>query len=129
MKLYIGKLLLCLYLFSFTPLKELLRIPILVLHYQSHLQEDSNMSMEEFFTIHYFDENVIDNDYLQDKQLPFKSTLDINTSLQLMLVDVNIFIENYYLTDGYAKSYFLPLENTTILKPYIAGIFHPPQTS
>ena len=45
MKPAIAKFLIAIYLFSFTPLKELNRIPLLFRHYAQHLEEDSPMTV------------------------------------------------------------------------------------
>jgi hypothetical protein len=73
MKPAIAKFLIAIYLFSFTPLKELNRIPLLFIHYAQHLEEDSTMTVAQFFDMHYMHGIVFDEDYEQDMQLPFKT--------------------------------------------------------
>jgi hypothetical protein len=61
--------LLLLYLNSFTEFHELLRVPVLVEHYQEHRQKVSDISFWEFLVMHYKTDVAHDE---QDNQLPFK---------------------------------------------------------
>ncbi|MBK8851687.1 MAG: hypothetical protein IPN73_16280 [Saprospiraceae bacterium] len=61
------------FLLAATPMGELLKLPLLVHHLVTHLEEEPEMSLAEFFKMHYNQGIVIDEDYHQDMQLPFKS--------------------------------------------------------
>lgn len=61
------------FLLASTPMGELLKLPLLVHHMITHMVEDPQMSLVEFFDMHYDQGIVIDEDYHQDMQLPFKS--------------------------------------------------------
>lgn len=128
MKPGIAKFLIAIYLFSFTPLKELNRVPLLFLHYQQHLEEDSSMTIAEFFDMHYMHGIVFDEDYEQDMQLPFKG-IDF-TSLPVFVVQDAKEIEiikkatSYIIQDKINTSYQFYLSDAKL-----KGIFHPPKIS
>ena len=66
-------LLLCLYVFGATDAYQLLKLPKFVQHYVEHRHENPNLSLADFIQIHYQDQLVIDADFQQDMQLPFKT--------------------------------------------------------
>ncbi len=61
-----------------TQLWQLLKIPVLVAHFQEHKKENKNISIARFLQLHYANGNKRDKDYDRDMQLPYK-TVDINT--------------------------------------------------
>jgi len=73
MKSVFLKIMVFCFLFSFTPLKETLKLPLIVLHYMEHLKEFPDMTWEQFYFMHYTIEIHFDEDYHKDRQLPFKS--------------------------------------------------------
>lgn len=58
---------------------QLLKLPLLVVHYLEHKTEDPAMDMAAFWAMHYAEETVYDEDWQDDMQLPFKQC----TCLQL----------------------------------------------
>ena len=56
-----------------TDLNQLLKLPLLFQHYQEHQQGNAAVSVKDFLMIHYLLEQVKDQDYDRDMQLPFKS--------------------------------------------------------
>jgi hypothetical protein len=61
------------YLFGATDAHQLLRLPLLVQHYVQHKKANSQLSIIDFLKIHYSSKVVVDADYKQDMQLPFKT--------------------------------------------------------
>jgi hypothetical protein len=57
------------YLISFTEFKEVLRLPLLVQHYDEHKAQVNDMSFFEFLAMHYKTDVAHDE---HDNQLPFK---------------------------------------------------------
>lgn len=66
-------LVLFIYLFSSTEAYQLLKLPLLIEHYQKHKHEDAKISFIKFLHIHYLQGVKFDDDYAQDMQLPFKT--------------------------------------------------------
>ena len=58
-----------------TQFSNILKIPFFFEHYENHKIENKNISIIDFFTMHYFNGNIIDDDYIEDMQLPFKQII------------------------------------------------------
>lgn len=71
------------YLFSTTELYELLKIPVLVEHFFEHKHKNPALSLMDFMDLHYngdhLDNHQHDDDYEQDKRLPFMLSTSILT--------------------------------------------------
>ena len=65
--------LLIIYLFSFTELSQLLKLPMLVKHFIEHTKSDPVMTFSTFIKLHYLNGSSKDADYEKDMKLPFKS--------------------------------------------------------
>ena len=65
-------LLLALYTCSIIHLDELLKLPKLLAHFQTHHCTDPSMSFTDFLGLHYTMCQFQQNDYEQDMKLPFK---------------------------------------------------------
>lgn len=75
MKKSVAIFLFSLYLFGATDAYQLLKLPLFVQHYLVHQRQNPDLSIAGFFQIHYNDGLlVVDDDFDQDMQLPFKAT-------------------------------------------------------
>jgi len=128
MKPAIAKFLIAIYLFSFTPLKELNRVPLLFLHYAQHLEEDSNMTIAQFFDMHYMHDIVFDEDYEQDMQLPFK-TIDFASMPVFVFQDVKEIDIDKKASPFIIKNKINTSYNFYLSDAKLNGIFHPPKVS
>jgi hypothetical protein len=52
---------------------QIAKLPLLIKHYQEHQMLCPEMDLMDFFEMHYWGEDINDNDAEKDKQLPFKS--------------------------------------------------------
>ncbi len=63
------------YMLSTTELIQLLKLPVLVEHFAEHKAQSPDITFIEFITLHYkgdhLDNHPEDDDYDQDKKLPF----------------------------------------------------------
>lgn len=76
-----------LYLFGATDAYQLLKLPAFVTHYFTHRHENPSIGLADFIQIHYQDQIVIDEDFQQDMQLPFKThNTDCCVSMSLAIV-------------------------------------------
>lgn len=57
---------------SFSEMHQFLRIPVLIQHFVEHRQQDPSISLLAFLSLHYIHQYVVDEDYQQDQQLPFR---------------------------------------------------------
>ncbi len=73
MRKIVAVILLLLYTFGATDACQLLKLPILVQHYFTHRQETPGITLTAFLALHYQDKIIIDDDFQQDMQLPFKA--------------------------------------------------------
>lgn len=73
MKKIVAALLLLLYFFGATEAYQLCKLPKLVQHYRQHKAQNAGMSFVAFMKEHYAEKMVIDDDFQQDMQLPFKT--------------------------------------------------------
>jgi hypothetical protein len=73
----IAIFLLVTYLFGATDACQLLKLPLLVLHFQKHKEENPRITLASFIKIHYIEPQPMDADYAEDMQLPFKTTPEI----------------------------------------------------
>lgn len=73
MKKWISIAVLSVYLISTTELYQLLKIPFFVEHYLEHKGLNNELTLWEFMTLHYFGDDLRDDDDAKDMQLPFKS--------------------------------------------------------
>lgn len=61
------------YLFAFTEVRQVLKVPALVEHYVTHAQKDGATTLLSFLKMHYLDPPVKDADWREDMKLPFKT--------------------------------------------------------
>ena len=69
-----AAILFSIYAFSATAAGELCKLPLLVVHYYDHKEENKTIGLTQFFFMHYCQEDGTDSDAADDNQLPFKST-------------------------------------------------------
>lgn len=75
-----------------TELNQLLKVPLLFQHYQEHRQGNAGFSVKDFLVMHYLLEQVKDQDYDRDMQLPFKSENPQVLTLSSAVIPVEAFI-------------------------------------
>lgn len=73
MKAFISRLLLIIYLFSATEFNQLLKLPVLIAHFQEHQHKNPSISFLQFLYHHYAIDHQDDGDTTRDHQLPFQS--------------------------------------------------------
>lgn len=73
LKKIIHILLIGLYLFCSTELKEMVKLPVLFQHFYEHKALDEQMTFFGYLEHHYSDVPHTDNDEDRDNQLPFKT--------------------------------------------------------
>jgi hypothetical protein len=55
-----------------TSLYQVLKFPSLIRHFTEHKELDQNISFTDFLSMHYWGEDIDDDDDEKDMQLPFK---------------------------------------------------------
>jgi hypothetical protein len=113
------------YLCATTECYQLLKLPLLISHYITHCEEDPDTTLSGFINEHYADTFVMDDDWEQDMELPFKAHSDLCQSISVTLhVDI--------LTLAPAAAVELPVTHTPMLPafhstPQVNQIFQPPR--
>lgn len=127
MKQILAKAMLCMFLLAATPMGELLKLPLLVHHLVTHLEEDPEMSLSEFFKIHYNQGIVVDEDYHQDMQLPFKS---VPSNVCFVLGDIhNLPVMEMTLLPGKIGKEKIRNIKTDLPSSFLSRIWQPPRLS
>lgn len=126
MKKGIAILFLSIYLCTVTEAHELLKLPVVFQHFIEHQSEDKNITVFQFLKIHYGQDDVQDDDYARDMQLPFKTAGEFFTSSIAPFVPLNSIIVLAY------PSVFAGSQNKGHTAPklhsnYQAHIWQPPK--
>ena len=124
MKRRIARLFLVIFLMQMTQLGEFARLPLLVQHYIQHKHLHPETTIYGFFKMHYLDKTVVDADYAQDMQLPFKTVHLHCFALQMSMPQMVLTLSNV----------FFPLVKEEIADPQfilpnssLSSIFKPPR--
>ena len=92
MKKRISYSIIFLYLVSVMHLTELLKLPVLFHHFNTHKKENNNISFISFLEMHYLHGNVKDADYEDDMKLPFKMMTNLCCSQIIFISQTPVFI-------------------------------------
>jgi hypothetical protein len=117
-------LLTALFFISNTEFHELLKIPILITHYQEHKSETPGLTLAQFLSSHYTNNNTKDNDYTRDSQLPFKTAEHLSTSITVFLshFDVKLPVPHFN------NNVDLPFYRASFVSfPLLSNIWQPPK--
>lgn len=125
MKQFLTYIAISFYLLGTTEASELLKLGNFISHYIEHKKAD-NLSLVDFINIHYVKATIIDDDYKEDQNLPFKSHNDCK--LQITHIDkfqaAEFCIETPYIeTNNKLTQYHSPLLGDQFLEE----IFQPPK--
>lgn len=105
------------------PGAQLLKMPLLFGHFQTHLAEGRSDDLLDFLQEHYSGYHHNDEDSEQDNQLPFKtSTADSFTGLYIP----SIFSSSEEKRKMTGKAYSISRADFT-LQDGLTGVFHPPK--
>lgn len=116
-----------LYLIGTTELSQLLKIGYFIEHYIEHKKANENLSLAEFIDIHYVQPTIVDDDYSDDMQLPFKTHNDCHSSVNSSYAaDIK---QEFSITTPFIeysanhKDYI----NPNNISQYLEEIFQPPR--
>jgi hypothetical protein len=65
-------------------LNEVFKLPVLFTHFTEHCQQDPELGLMDFISMHYWGDDHNDQDEDRDNQLPFKKTAD-HSSFQIAI--------------------------------------------
>jgi len=122
----IAILFLSIYLCTVTEAHELLKLPVIFQHFIEHQSEDNSITVFQFLKIHYGQDDVRDDDYARDMQLPFKTAGEFFTSSVSPFVPLNSIIVLPYpsvFSGNQHKVYYAPKLHSN----YQVNIWQPPK--
>ncbi len=124
MQLRIARFLLFLVLVQSIQFGEILKAPLLVAHFIQHIKLYPKTTVYGFIKMHYIDKTVVDADYAQDMQLPFKTVDHHLLAMQLSLPP--LIIQMVKLSNHIVKTK-LPSQVFDPPSSFPAKIFQPPK--
>lgn len=107
-----------------TSFSEVFKLPHLVLHFQQHHQLNSQVGIIDFLSMHYFGEDLNDNDDEEDMKLPFKKISSQGHISQAISFSKTIQFKQHYifLLDARVKP-----EQHWLCNPALDNLFRPPR--
>ncbi|MBO9660012.1 MAG: hypothetical protein J7527_14425 [Chitinophagaceae bacterium] len=125
MKRLAGILFISIYMLAFAEFHQLLRIPYLVKHFDYHRQIDPQISVVKFLSIHYLGPIIVDDDFTQDQQLPFRD-VDSHTLIGSVVVSLEPIVISIDPPELSSAEFFIYNE---VNKPQFDAIdiFQPPR--
>ena len=128
MKRVVSILFLSIYLLATTELIQFLKVPALIEHFIEHKENDNSVTFWKFLYMHYANGNVKDADYDKDMKLPFKAHDNCNTSLVLIVPNINhSFIHITYVATFIRKNQLSAYNPTFLGSDYLNTIWQPPK--
>ncbi|MDJ1485934.1 hypothetical protein QNI16_35970 [Cytophagaceae bacterium YF14B1] len=102
---------------------QLVKLPVFFLHYQEHKLRDASIDLIDFLSMHYWGEDLNDQDDDRDMQLPFKK-IDSHSQQVLFVPSVRIAHQKDYVfvlprNESVYKSQYYP-------DPSLPAPFRPP---
>jgi len=127
MKKWAAIFLFAVYVFGATDAYQLLKLPLFVKHFIKHRQEQPGISLTAFIKEHYSGEIVIDADFKQDMQLPFK-THESECCLIAATILPQPIVINHQVEEPVITEYTVLNDD---VPPYLIphSIFQPPKNS
>ncbi len=106
-----------------TELHEFVKLPILFEHYAEHQERDAKLKFLDFLSMHYWGDDMNDDDDNRDMQLPFKK-LEVNTvHVHFLPPRTGIKLKSIVFQIQYDYAIYKP-SNT--LNPALSALFRPP---
>ena len=116
---------LLIYLVVNTEFHQVLKIPVLVSHYNEHHQQNRDIRFFDFIELHYLGNDVRDADYEKDQQLPFKNSHCIQSSISITTPPEKLSAPNIPLVALTQKNLTPPLSLAALSCCY--SIWQPPK--
>lgn len=123
MRKLIAILFLLVFTVGTTEAAQLIRLPLLIEHYNDHMKEGRSDSFIDFFAEHYIDYHGEDEDKQEDDSLPFKAVNPQNVSVTFFMIPFSFNSTISAIRETVLIEYATPFE----LPGKTADIFHPPR--
>jgi hypothetical protein len=121
-------LFLSVYLISTTELHQLMKLPMVFIHFSEHKKLDSQITFLQFLDMHYMHGSPKDKDYQEDMKLPFKTDHNCVSTVFAAYIHQKKYTLTNKSTD--ISQIGIPLlKNQFILSSFTTCIWQPPQFS
>ncbi|WP_348620418.1 hypothetical protein [Pedobacter lusitanus] len=107
-----------------TSFSEIFKLPHLVCHFQQHHRLNSQIGIIEFLSMHYFGEDLNDNDDEDDMKLPFKKISNQGHISQAVSFSKPILLKQQYFSVLAAPC---KPEYSWLSNPALDNLFRPPR--
>jgi hypothetical protein len=119
---------LVIYIFAATELHQLLRLPLLIQHYFEHVNEDTSMTVADFFDMHYAHGIVYDDDFEDDMKLPFKAHETVNhINVQVLAEPIKLTFDDLFFQSEFSNDVLISYAQPFIQNPVLNAIWQPPK--
>ncbi|MDO8998633.1 MAG: hypothetical protein Q7W45_02630 [Bacteroidota bacterium] len=127
MKRFLAISLLSFYILSITELNQLVKLPLLFEHYNEHKEKDSKITLLEFLSKHYAEDEDNDGDEDKEMKLPFKSHDGCINNISNAFVSNNF--EGLFIKPNYSKNkpYYIYTEQF-LTSTFLSSIWQPPKS-
>lgn len=108
-----------------TPLQQLIKVPVLIEHYQEHKLRNGDLTFLDFMFMHYVSDDGVHDDDNRDMQLPFKKSNTgqfLQDVCQLSPADFLALYGEYLILTSYP-----PDRNAAIITASEKALLKPPQ--
>jgi hypothetical protein len=119
-------LFLAFYFLSATATVDLLKLPLLIRHYQQHKATNKNIGIISFLKIHYQQQDNLDNNSNNDHQLPFKTHYHTAVT-SIIAMPPPLFLVFPIKPVSFKKETFKVPDHFLLPAKYLAIIWQPPR--
>lgn len=102
---------------------QVCKLPVLVKHLAEHQQRDNRVTFWDFMSMHYWGQDIDDDDQDTDMKLPFKNFS--NTSVQPLFCPVSKVFTLRTVSYSH-KNAFQPIKEQFLPDPILSSLFRPP---
>jgi hypothetical protein len=106
-------------------LQHIFKVPVLVVHYFEHQQRGPDITVIEFLSMHYWGQDINDNDHERDMQLPFKK-FDISQSVTALFFQPS---SQFNFSDFPLHAEYTITNSEDHISQHLGSLFKPPRLS
>ena len=107
-----------------TSVGELFKVPVLLNHFLEHRQRDHNIGLSQFMSMHYWGNDIKDNDTDRDMKLPFKKTVYFTHQILFCNTQINHLPNTDCLLSDQSPLFY----RSKIIALSVSQLYRPPQS-
>jgi hypothetical protein len=106
-------------------LQHIFKLPVLIVHYFEHQQRGPDITVIEFLSMHYWGQDINDNDHERDMQLPFKK-FDFSQSGTTLFLNQS---SQFTFNDFPSEQQYTVTNSEDHVSQHLGSLFKPPRLS